>query len=47
MELEDQLKGDAAGASSARLSERLQAYNPDDEMFAEKRDGPEGIPTAS
>ena len=43
MDLEDQLRGDAAGASSARLTERLQTDGPDT-PFGNRRDAEAGDP---
>ena len=45
MDLEDQLRGDAAGASSARLSERLQTHDAGRRARSgSKRDAPAGDP---
>jgi pilus assembly protein CpaF len=38
MDLEDQLRGDAAGASSAKLTERLQTGEPREASFGSRRD---------
>jgi pilus assembly protein CpaF len=40
MDLEDQLRGDAAGANSARLTERLQATEPHANPFSGRREAP-------
>jgi pilus assembly protein CpaF len=40
MELEDQLKGDAAGAGSARLIERIQTQAPQEPTFGDRRPDP-------
>ena len=40
MELENQLRGDAAGAGSARLTERLQTTEPGDNPFGTRRNAP-------
>ena len=40
MELENQLRGDASGAGSARLTERLQTNEPSDKPFGARPDAP-------
>jgi pilus assembly protein CpaF len=40
MDLEDQLRGDAAGANSARLTERLQTGEPREPAFGVRREAP-------
>jgi pilus assembly protein CpaF len=40
MELEDLLRGDAAGANSARLTERLQTSSPRENPFGGRREAP-------
>ena len=44
MDLEDQLRGDAAGASSARLNERMLTDDPNAVVFGSKREAPGGDP---
>jgi pilus assembly protein CpaF len=44
MDLEDQLRGDAAGANSARLTERLKIDDPNAVVFGSKRDAAAGDP---
>ena len=44
MDIEDQLRGDASGAGSARLTERLHQVDPDGNPFGDRRAGPGGDP---